>query len=253
MSRLTGTKCNQLVLNWPRGAVYTVEWMRSRGFSRQLIDRYKKSKWIASVGRGAYKLVNDAIGWTGALYAIQEQLHLKIHPGGKTALQLKGLAHFVPVEIKEIFLFGARVQKLPSWFKAYDWGVEIHYLTTNLFGCDLGLTKHDFSSFSIGVSSPERAIMELLYLVPRRETLNESSLIMEHLINLRPTVVQDLLEKCNSIKVKRLFMHLAEKHDHRWLKKIELSRINLGHGKIMITKGGVYDSKYKIVVPNISG
>jgi hypothetical protein len=93
--------------------------------------------------------------------------------------------------------------------------------------------------------------MELLYLVPGRETLNESSLIMEHSVNLRPKVVQELLESCNSIKVKRLFMYLAEKYDHRWIKRIELSRINLGRSKIMIAKGGIYDSKYKMVVPNI--
>lgn len=251
MSRLNGNKLNQLVLNWRKGAVYTSQWMRRRGFSRQLIDKYKKSKWLAPIGRGAYKLLNDKVNWTGALYAIQNQLHLRIHPGGKTALQLKGLAHFVPAEIKEIFLFGTGGQKLPSWFKTYDWGVEIRYLMTNLFDHDLGLTSKDYSSFSIKTSSAERAIMEMLYLVPQKQTVSESSLIMEHLFGLRPAIVQDLLENCNSIKVKRLFMYLAEKHAHQWVKRLDLSRFNLGSGKITITKGGVYDRKYKITVPEI--
>ena len=253
MSGLSGNKLNQLVLNWPRGTVCTTGWLRKLGFSRQLIERYKKSRWLTSIGWGAYKLTNDPVSWPGAVYAIQEQLHLQVHPGGKTALQLKGLAHFVPAELKEIFLFGTRPQKLPTWFKIYDWAVDVSYSLTNLFDKGLGLSQHDFGSFSIKVSAAERAVMEMLYLVPQKQTLNESSLIMEHLVGLRPTVVQELLENCNSIKTKRLFMFLAEKHDHQWMKNLDLSRVNLGPGKITIVSGGVYDSKYKIVVPRISG
>jgi hypothetical protein len=156
--------------------------MKSQGFSRQLIDRYKKSNWLMPVGAGAYKLANDIVNWTGALYAMQNQLKLNVHPGGKTALQLKGLAHFVPGEIKEIFIFRPTEEKLPSWFKAYDWEVEVHYSMTNLFNNDLGLTKEDFSTFSINISSAERAMMEMLYLVPQKQTLSESSLIMENLV-----------------------------------------------------------------------
>jgi hypothetical protein len=48
--------------------------MKNQGFSRQLLDRYKKSNWLMPVGTGAYKLANDTVNWTGALYAIQNQL-----------------------------------------------------------------------------------------------------------------------------------------------------------------------------------
>lgn len=40
--------------------------------------------------------------------------------------------------------------------------------------------------------------------------------LMEGLNNLRPNQVQDLLEKCESVKVKRLFLYLAEKAGHEW-------------------------------------
>lgn len=253
MSRQNRGKLNQLLLNWQRGVIYTSKWMKNQGFSRQLIDRYKKSNWLTSIGVGAYKLADDTVNWTSAFYAMQNQLKLNFHPGGKTALQIKGLAHFVPREIKEIFIFGPPGEKLPSWFKAYDWQVEVHYSMTNLFNNDLGLTKENFATFSISLSSAERAMMEMLYLVPQKQTLNESSLIMENLVSLRPKIVQALLENCNSIKVKRLFMLLAEKHEHQWVKKLDLLRFNLGSGKIAITQGGIYNRKYKIVIPNILG
>lgn len=253
MSRQNRNKLNQLLLGWPKGVIYTSKWMKNQGFSRQLVDRYKKSNWLTPVGIGAYKLANDTVNWEGALYAVQNQLKLNFYPGGKTALQIKGLAHFVPREIKKIFLFGPPGVRLPSWFKAYDWKVEIDYSMTTLFNNDLGLTEESFDSFSIRISSAERAIMEMLYLVPQKQTLNESSLIMENLVGLRPKIVQALLENCNSIKVKRLFMFLAEEHAHQWVSKLDILRFDLGTGKLAIGKGGVYNRKYKITIPNMQG
>ena len=72
---------------------------------------------------------------------------------------------------------------------------------------------------------------------------------MEGLNNLRPNQVQKLLEDCSSIKVKRLFLYLAEKANHNWVKHLNTERIDLGSGKRSIVKNGVYDSKYKITVP----
>lgn len=187
--------------------------------------------------------------WPGGLYAIQNQLKLDIHVGGKTALQLKGLAHFLPMELKKIFLFGSSGQKLPSWFKSYDWDVEIDYIMTNLFGNNVGLSEQDYGNFSIKVSSPERAIMEVLYSVPQKQTFGEASLLMENLISLRPRVVGELLRNANSVKVKRLFLYLTEKHGHQWIKKLDLSSVDLGKGKRVIVKGGVYNPRYRITIP----
>ena len=238
-----------MVLQWPHGIVFTSEWMRQHGFSRQLVDRYKKNRWLETVGRGAHRLANDLVDWTGAVYALQKQLHLPIHPGGKTALQMRGLSHFVPPLIREIFLFGPHDQKLPAWYKSYDWGVKHHYLMTRLFPTGLGVSELDLGTFSIKVSSSERAVMELLFLIPRKQTLNESSLIMEHLVSLRPSLVQTLLENCNSIKVKRLFLFLGEKYGHQWFHRLDPQKIDLGSGKLSLIPGGTFDSKYQITIP----
>ena len=49
----------------------------------------------------------------------------------------------------------------------------------------------------------ELSIMEVLYLVDKNETYEHASLLMEGLKTSRPGVVQELLEKTTSIKVKR--------------------------------------------------
>jgi len=112
-----------------------------------------------------------------------------------------------------------------------------------------GLTGKAMGGWSVRLSAPERAMMELLYLVPGRESFSEASLLMEGLTTLRPQLVQSLLEQCRSVKVKRLFMFLAERHNHPWMKRLDLSKVDFGRGKRMIVKGGCFDAKYRITVP----
>jgi hypothetical protein len=73
---------------------------------------------------------------------------------------------------------------------------------------------------------------------------------MEGLTTLRSRLVQSLLERCVSVKVKRLFMLLAENSKHAWVQKVDLSKVDFGKGKRTLAKGGRFDSKYNITVPN---
>jgi hypothetical protein len=114
---------------------------------------------------------------------------------------------------------------------------------------DLGLTTKTLGNWTITLTAPERAMMKLLHLVPGRETFEEASLLMESLTTLRPGLVQSLLEQCRSVKVKRLFMFLAEHHNHAWVERLDLSKVDFGKGKRMIVKGGRFDGKYRITVP----
>lgn len=61
--------------------------------------------------------------------------------------------------------------------------------------------------------------------------------------------VQDLLKNCSSIKVKRLFLYLAEKLEHPWLDFVNLSNVDLGAGTQGLVKDSIYISKYRITVP----
>lgn len=72
---------------------------------------------------------------------------------------------------------------------------------------------------------------------------------MENLNSLRPDMVQLLLEQCTSVKVKRLFMYMAEKAGHAWFQYIKTDNIDYGDGKRSIVKNGVYIPKYQITVP----
>lgn len=253
MASETRSKINQLLKKWSSGTVAVLPWLEKQGVYQQLVHEYEKTSWIRRLGQGAYARADDKVEWTGGLYAIQAQLGLPIHAGGKTALQMQGYAHFLPLgKGAPVSLFGLPDVKLPTWFKRYRWGVKVRYVTTNLFigEANQGLTKKEIERYSVSVSAPERAIMEVLYQVPQEESYAEAKLLMEGLTTLRPRLVQTLLEHCASVKVKRLFMVLAESCQHAWVRKLDLSKVNFGKGKRMLVRGGRFDSKYNISVPD---
>ena len=42
---------------------------------------------------------------------------------------------------------------------------------------------------------------------------------------------------------------MAEKARHEWVKRLELSKLDLGKGQRSIVKGGVYSNKYALNLP----
>ncbi len=243
------TKINQLLSSQPSGVVFQANWLTAQGYSHGLQKRYRESRWLESIGQGAMVRVGDQVGYEGAIYALQNQTGSTIHPGGRTALGYLGKAHYLEMETKRVNVFGGRGEKLPVWFEKRDWGVRLEYYQTSFLPPDLGLTKVELKSFSIRVSGAARALMECLYLAPEKQDLIECYELMEGLNNLRPDEVQTLLEKCQSVKVKRLFLYLAEKAGHSWFQYLNLDRIEIGSGKRSIVKGGVFVDKYQITIP----
>jgi hypothetical protein len=73
--------------------------------------------------------------------------------------------------------------------------------------------------------------------------------IFESLTTLKPTLLNQLLAECKSIKVKRVFLYLANHYNFAWVSHIDTKKLNLGVGKMQIVKNGKYDKTYKITVP----
>lgn len=242
-------KINKLLKEWPQGTVYLTSWLVDQGYSNQLLNRYKNSNWIESLGSGAMKRSGDTITVEGALYALQEQRGSSIHLGGKTALSMLGKAHYLAFSARRITLFGNAKEKLPLWFINYKWGAELDYYSTSFLPDQLGFVTHELINFNVQISGAARAMMECLYLAPQKQDLIECYELMEGLNNLRPDVVQQLLEECSSIKVKRLFLYMAEKAQHSWMNYLKVQKIDLGKGNRSLVENGVYVSKYRITVP----
>lgn len=231
------------------GSVLLASWLDREGISRDLQARYRRSGWLESVGVGAFKRPGDAVTWQGALYALQQQSELPFHAGAMTALSLQGFSHYLRLGRHSVYLFSPRGSKLPAWLKKWDWGMDILHVPTSFLSSKLGFVEHDENNFTIRISSPERAMLECLYLAPKRMDLMECFQIMESMTTLRPKVVEGLLTACGSVKVKRLFLYMAEKANHQWLQFVDQSKLDLGKGERSLSKGGAYVAKYNLVIP----
>lgn len=235
-------KLKNLLNAWPEGAVFATSWMNQNGYSNQLLSAYKRNGWVVPVGTGAVVRSGSTPTLAGAMYALQSQLGFTGHFGGKTALGLHGQLHDVPMGIVPVQVFYPSAEKLPKWFTSYEWESPLDLKKVSLFTDEtVGLTDYVSRTLKTKISSQARAMLELLHVAETDDDLRECFELMQGLKSFRPKSVQELLEKCTSIKAKRLFMYFAEQAKHFWIGKIDKSQVNIGTGKRVFASG---DKKY---------
>jgi hypothetical protein len=272
-SQLQG-KLNWLQRNLPEGLVVDASWLERHGVSRQLRRKYVMNGWLLTPARGVYSRPTpaqkaEALPWQQLVLSLNTLLNQPVAVGGRTALELQGLSHYVsPRGSREAHLY---VNQRPARWVSHvpvDAKLVIHSASKLFKGGEIppsnakadgtvpdllndSLTQQPWGhwNLSLTMSTPERAILELLEEVPKRETFHQADVLMEGLRNLSPRRLHMLLVNCQSIKAKRLFFWFAERHNHAWLQKLDRSGIDLGKGKRMLLPGGKLDTKYNITIP----
>jgi len=247
-------KLNSLLECLPEGVAAPSRWLADRGYSRQLVRKYVHGNWLHALGRGVYARAQGAVTWEGMVLGMQRLAGLPFHVGGVSALNRQGFAHYLPLGGENaIHLWGR--DRVPAWVRAVSLPESLRFHTARLFTDDMasvGINSVSSSvrDWTLQVSSPERAILELLSLVDTTETsFTHAAELFSGLTSLRPDVINTLLTACTSIKVKRLFLFLADRHDYPWFSKVAWRQLDLGSGKRAITKGGVLDKQFMITVP----
>jgi hypothetical protein len=278
-------KLNWLQHNLPDGLVVDAAWLEHQGYSSGLRSKYVKHGWIEQLARGVYRrppakmpepIEDDGLRWQHVVISLQTLLKHPFTVGGRTALEVEGFAHYLTAAgPREVHLYGNDAP--PRWVfnlrlenqfvfhtsrKLFKDQFALEPLTApgtalsvdqspNAGPLPVGLIRQQWGSWGwpLILSSPERAVLELLDEIPKRETFHQVDMLMEGLRNLSPRQLHKLLTECHSVKVKRLFLWFAERHNHAWLKKLDQDGIDLGHGKRMIVRGGKLDTKYNITVP----
>lgn len=236
-----------LLLAIPDNGIVCASHLCKDGLSHDNLKQYVQHGYLDSLGRGAYCKHDQHPNLASALHALAFQLNLLVHLGGRTALSRQGLLHFLPHSEEAATIYARHNTRLPAWFKRFFNG-QFLCRYTNFLPKDLAIETKHLDNFSVSSSMPERAILEYLLDVPASHPLNEAYQIMEMMTNARPDILQSLLEHCSSIKVKRLFLLLAEDLHYAWYDDLDQSKIDLGSGCRIIDKGGTYQSKWNVVV-----
>ncbi len=261
---LNSERRNSLPLLLPEGMIASRNWLMAKQLGRHAIDNLVKSGQLKALVKGVYRRATGELSWQGVVCSLQNMFQLDVVAGGLTALELQGFGHYITMQTKvQVHLFAS--QPLPVWLNVlFEDVVFVFHTNTELLGKSeknadnpntLGLytTTHKWREGMqpLILSAPERAILEVLAGVPKYTSFEHADQLMQGMTSLSPRRLQELLEKCNNIKVRRLFLWLAERQNYPWLQKLDLNKINLGSGNRMLLKGGKLNKKYKITVPEI--
>jgi hypothetical protein len=271
MDAQRSSRLNHLLLSLPEGFLADSTWLQAQGLSRSSIRDYVDRGWLERLGPRVYRRPMQAakslLRWDVVVLSLQQVMHKPLHVGGRTAVELSGYAHYLEAgDASTVYLYG---QGIPSWLAKLPSSAHFETRSIRLFansstgvemrrydlrsGEAAGSTKDAESTspweWSLTMSVPERAILEMMDELPQHESFHQVDVVMEGLANLRPGLVGKLLQECRSIKVKRLFLWYADRHGHAWLKHLDQSSVDLGKGKRQLVPQGHFDSHYQITLP----
>lgn len=261
MTQQRQERLKPLLDDLPPGYVADAAWLVGRGIDRKSILQYEQRGWLEKLARGVYRRPdthsNVGSDWRRLVLSLQRVMGYEVHVGGRTALSLHGFEHYLSLgaEAVPIYLYG----NVPSWLARLPNADRFETRTLSLFGgSKTGVDGVDDEKQSsppqrrlndLMVSTPERAILELLNELPAEESFHNADMVFEGLANLRPRLLETLLKECRSVKVKRLFFVFADQHDHAWRQYLDPDDFDLGSGPRALVEGGRLHPRYDITVP----
>lgn len=194
----------------PRGAPFDLMALHRIGVSPQLAAHYAEGGWLIRLAQGVYAFPNDDFGVHGALAFLQKRVP-GLHLGGRSALALQGVRHNLSSR-EALVLWGDNRFALPDWFTSR---FPARYVYAHLFdwpGTDLAgktLCTPPGQPQDLLVAAPERAVLELLYEVGVKQSLEEARNLFEGIRSPRKDMLGQLLSCCTSVKAVRLFLSWA--------------------------------------------
>jgi hypothetical protein len=235
----------------PEGLVVDRAWLLTQGFDRPRVDYYLRAGRLEAVARGAYRRPGPPLKWEHLVYSLQT-LGLPVYVGGRSALELSGYAHYLPLGgMQRLDLYGVR--HLPGWLGRMDQPVRFVPHGSGLFRRlpDNALTTRPFGHWDwpLRFATAELALIEVAAGVKDESSLRFADEFFDAASALRPQLISALLKACTQVKAKRLFLWFVARHQPPWRDKLDLAGVELGRGKRVIVPGGALDKTYLITVP----
>lgn len=225
MATESRTKLRMLFTKARPGAAMTLHDLAELGISSDLAVHYANAGWLERLAQGVYARPADRLEVQGCLVVLQEKIK-GLHVGGKSALEWHGISQYVS-QIPTLRLYGCDSAKLPEWFTTR---FPAHYHRKRLFreAPEALLQVKPYKATLALVSAPERALLEMLSEVGVRQPLQEAREIMETTHTIRSAVLNDLLQRCTSVKTVRLCLQFARELDLPWASKLEIESLPIG-------------------------
>ena len=217
-----------------------------------LISPREHAAIMAEHGREcAYQVVVSRLQQAGA----------PIHIGARSSWQMRGTGQYIEMGLPALrMVFGPPGTAAPPPLDGHDWGIELPYFPADVLPPDLGMLEWPGGidgAWPLRASGDGRAMLEALAVSPGWQELQEAYEVMENLCWLDASEVQPLLEACTDTKAKRAFLYLAECAENDWVGELDMSRIDLGDGVVVLEDKpvdmrlhGVLINKHQLIVPD---
>lgn len=214
----------------------TSEDLARLGVSADLAVHYARAGWLVRLARGVFRRPEQGLSLHPSLKVLESRIE-GLHVGGKSALDWQGVRQYVAQQ-ETLRLYGWAAARLPEWFLK-EFSAEYH--RKRLFderpGALLHVVPFEGRNEAPLVSTPERALLELLSEVGVRQPLQEARELMESTYNLRGAVLQELLKRCTSVKTVRLCLQLARELSLPWVGKLSPSELPTGSERPWVSRG----------------
>lgn len=235
----------------PEGQLVNRAWLHAHGVTRPVVDSWVRLGKLDAVAHGLYRRPGPPLKWEQVVYSLNE-IGVSVHVGGRTALELQGLVHYIPLQgVTRVALYGA--VRVPRWVQTFSGPYRFSVHRRRLFTTlpDSAIVSQPFGAWDwpVPYATVELALLELLADVHTAADFDFADKFFEGATVLRPALIRDLLLRCSHVLAKRLFLWFAERHNHAWFKKLDTTGVDRGQGKRSVVKGGAWDRTYQITVP----
>lgn len=235
MATTERTKLNSLYRHWAPGTPQTSEDLATLGISADLAVHYARAGWLTRLARGVYARPNDTLELHACLLLLQRTVD-GLHVGGKSALDWYGVRHYLSQQ-PILQLYGWTAARLPDWFTE-RFPAEYHRKRLFVEPSTEPLHAGPFEKRSVAprVSTPERALLEVLSEVGVRQPLQEARELAESAYSLRVDVLRELLQRCASVKTVRLCLQLGRELALPWVAKLDPAQLPTGSARPWVSR-----------------
>ena len=238
----------------PFGLLATRKWFGGHGVNRHTLDNWLKSKKLVPLARGVLVRPEVSVTWQGVLVSLNRMAPHSVYVGGLSALELAGFGHYLKSG-QHIHIYSA--EPCPRWLNKLAMDVDFSWHSSQRLWpakwlesaktCQPVFWREGLPDYLR--ASPEQAYLEALAYVPEQLSFEHADELLQGLTSLSPRRLNVLLLACQSVKVKRLFMWFARRHQYAWCSKLSVSDYDFGSGKRVVARGGKLDKEFLITVP----
>lgn len=229
------TKLNVLYGETSPGTPLTSQDLAALGISADLAVHYVRAGWLVRLARGVFSRANDTLSLHPSLLLLQRRID-GLHVGGKSALDWYGVRQYLGRQPR-LHLYGWAAARLPDWFTER---FPAEYHRKRLFDEQPNALLHagpfEQRSNAPQVSSPERALLEMLSDVGVRQPLVEARELAESSYSLRADALRELLQHCTSVKTVRLCLQLGRELSLPWATKLDPTQLPTGSSRAWVSR-----------------